>query len=377
MCVGGDLIKKEQRIGIITHHYVHYYGAFLQAYALQETLISLYPSDEIEIINYVNLKHYLASLRPLLIAKKPSSKNVVKSINAFLERKKQLSQFYKAKRYLNLSPHMHNYKDINQRKYDTIVIGSDEVWNINQLGLDKIKFAVGLDCPNIISYAASCGYFLPGQEIPSFVSQGIKNFNKISVRDIQTKSMIGDFYNGKIELVLDPTFLYDFKSEVKEIGNLVDIPYILVYQCELDPDQIHILREFAKKEGMIIVGSSEHRDWFDKSFINISPFEWIELFNKSKYVITGAFHGTIFAIKANKKFISFPTKINREQKIRSLLTTLGLEKQFVSKMDKYRICDYLVQDINYSVVDKTIEELKEKSIMFLKEAICSKREVSN
>jgi len=49
MCVGGDLIKKEQRIGIITHHYVHYYGAFLQAYALQETLISLYPSDEIEI----------------------------------------------------------------------------------------------------------------------------------------------------------------------------------------------------------------------------------------------------------------------------------------------------------------------------------------
>ena len=56
---------------------------------------------------------------------------------------------------------------------------------------------------------------------------------------------------------------------------------------------------------------------------------------------------------------------------------MGLEKQFVSKMDKYRICDYLVQDINYSVVDKTIEELKEKSIMFLKEAICSKREVSN
>lgn len=300
----------------------------------------------------------------------------MKSIEISFEKKRQLLQYHKAKQYLNLSPRLFNVKDINQREYDTIIIGSDEVWNVNAVGLDEIKFAVGLKCSNIISYAASCGYFLPGQQLPSYVAEGIQNFNKISVRDMQ-KNMIDKLYNKKIEIVLDPTFLYDFKSEVKEIGNLVDIPYILVYQCELDPDQIHILREFAKKEGMIIVGSSELRDWFDKSFINLSPFEWIELFNKSKYVITGAFHGTIFAIKANKKFISFPTYINREQKIRSLLTTLGLEKQFVSKMDKYRICDYLVQDINYSVVDKTIEELKEKSIMFLKEAICSKREVSN
>jgi len=62
-------MKEEQRIGIITHHYVHNYGAFLQSYALQETLISLYPSAEIEIINYVNFKHYLASLRPYIIQK--------------------------------------------------------------------------------------------------------------------------------------------------------------------------------------------------------------------------------------------------------------------------------------------------------------------
>jgi hypothetical protein len=49
MSVGGNLMKKEQQIGIITHHYVHNYGAFLQSYALQGTLISLYPSTEIEI----------------------------------------------------------------------------------------------------------------------------------------------------------------------------------------------------------------------------------------------------------------------------------------------------------------------------------------
>lgn len=369
-------MEKKPLIGIITHHYIKNYGAFLQAYALQETLKILYPFSEVEIINYINRKHYFTNLRPFLISK-PQSKKIMKSIEISFETKRQLLQYHKAKQYLNLSPRLFNVKDINQREYDTIIIGSDEVWNVNAVGLDEIKFAVGLKCSNIISYAASSGYFLPGQQLPSYVTEGIQNFNKISVRDMQTKNMIEKLYNKKIEIVLDPTFIYDFKQEVKGISNIVDLPYILVYQCSLDSEQIQKIKEFAKKKGLIVVGAGYYQDWFDKSFINISPFEWIELFNNSKYVVTGTFHGTIFSIKAKKNFIAFPTSLNREQKIRSLLTTLGLEKQFVSKMDKYRICDYLVQDINYSVVDKTIEELKEKSIMFLKEAICSKREVSN
>ena len=41
------------KIGILTHHYIKNYGAFLQVYALQENLKKAFPNDEIYVINYI------------------------------------------------------------------------------------------------------------------------------------------------------------------------------------------------------------------------------------------------------------------------------------------------------------------------------------
>ena len=46
-----------KKIGILTHHYIHNYGAFLQGYALQEAIKSLFPKDEVYMVDYVNVKH--------------------------------------------------------------------------------------------------------------------------------------------------------------------------------------------------------------------------------------------------------------------------------------------------------------------------------
>ena len=46
------------RIGILTHHYVKNYGAFLQMKAMYETLRRLYPKAEIVVVNYVNPRHW-------------------------------------------------------------------------------------------------------------------------------------------------------------------------------------------------------------------------------------------------------------------------------------------------------------------------------
>ena len=46
------------KIGILTHQYINNYGAFLQAWALREAISELFPEDEVQIIDYVNIKHY-------------------------------------------------------------------------------------------------------------------------------------------------------------------------------------------------------------------------------------------------------------------------------------------------------------------------------
>ena len=50
------------KIGILTHHYIKNYGAFLQVYALQETLKKLYPEAIVEVINYINRKHNIINI---------------------------------------------------------------------------------------------------------------------------------------------------------------------------------------------------------------------------------------------------------------------------------------------------------------------------
>ena len=45
------------KIGILTHQYINNYGAFLQAWALRKAISELFPEDEVQIIDYVNVKH--------------------------------------------------------------------------------------------------------------------------------------------------------------------------------------------------------------------------------------------------------------------------------------------------------------------------------
>lgn len=50
------------KIGILTHQYINNYGAFLQAWALRKAISELFPEDEVQIIDYVNVKHYIINI---------------------------------------------------------------------------------------------------------------------------------------------------------------------------------------------------------------------------------------------------------------------------------------------------------------------------
>ena len=50
------------KIGILTHQYIDNYGAFLQAYALREAMAKAFPEDQVEIINCINVKHFVINV---------------------------------------------------------------------------------------------------------------------------------------------------------------------------------------------------------------------------------------------------------------------------------------------------------------------------
>ena len=137
------------KIGILTHQYINNYGAFLQAWALREAIAELFPNDEVQIIDYVNLKHFIINAGGWFRFYKNRE-----SFKDWMEKIKLPRTFAKARNQeMILSKRCFNAKQINALDFDCIIVGSDEVWNYKDTkGNAALKFGEGLTCKNLIAY---------------------------------------------------------------------------------------------------------------------------------------------------------------------------------------------------------------------------------
>ena len=146
---------------IITFHRAHNYGAFLQVYALQsflkskefETYVVDYRNNNIERgYKILNLK----TKNPIEMAKRTGK--ALKYYSKLKVRKNTFDILIRSK--LSLTNKVKTIKDMEKLvlKNDNIIVGSDQVWNINiTRGFDKVYYLMGDFKCNKISYAASIG----------------------------------------------------------------------------------------------------------------------------------------------------------------------------------------------------------------------------
>lgn len=350
------------KIGILTHHYVKNFGAYLQAYSLINTLKNKYPSAQIEFIDYKVGKHeYKNSIH--YFGFKASRGD---TLSGYFGRIGLFFTFLKYENYLKKSKRFTSSSEINQNNYDLIIIGSDEVWNFNDIAYDPVKFGYGLKV-NAITYAASAGNSKYNKTIYKEIVEGVKNLKAISVRDDVTEQLANELTHQQVSRVLDPVFLYDYKSECsKKIERIVSQKdYILIYDCVLNDDQVKSLVKYANDNNLNILGAGEYRNWYSSAdTVNISPFEWIYLFEHAKAIITGTFHGTSFAVKYNKPFAVYATFPNRISKVESLLKMFDLESRIVTDPNT-NLIGILENDIKYEKVNNVIADMKNHSLNYL------------
>lgn len=349
------------KIGILTHHYIKNYGAFLQTYALQETLKKNYPNDEVFVINYINRKHLFINTLGWFrfnIKREKIKKYFQKIQVPFVFKKFE-------KKYFNMTRKIYDVKKINNMNFDVIIIGSDEVWNYSDTkSFDSIKFGDKLTCKNIITYAPSMGNSNLN-EVPISVLKSIKNISSFSSRDNRTELFINNVLKKKCTRVLDPTFLFSFPSYSSDLINrLKNEKYILMYYCDKLPDNMReFIKHFAKKNDLKIYGAGEYQKWFDDIKINVNPFEWIEMFKNAEIIFTGTFHGTVFSIKERKPFYNYIGNSCRLEKINSLLSELKIQNRSI---DEDTNIDF---NLDYNSIYITINKKINSSLEYLKKNI--------
>ncbi len=238
----------------------------------------------------------------------------------------------------------------NNENYNLAILGSDEIWNRNStLSFRKnMYWGINVNAEKIISYAP-CSV---GTSLKRMIFRGINllKIDGISVRDNWTRNLVKSITRKQPPVVLDPTFLEDF-SYIND--NKYDFPYLFVYSYMLDDNQISHIKRIAKDKSLKTVVTGHQADWADVN-IACTPFEWLSLIKFSSEVFTTTFHGSVFSLIFNKEF----TLSGNNMKAILLLETFG----FCSNSNDI----ISIRKDDYKQINKTICELKEQSIHFLK-----------
>lgn len=357
------------KIGTVTVHHAHNYGAMLQAYALQQELVEL--GYETELIDYDEIKSKI-----FVKFNMKSSKGFIsgifynlKTILHYKDMKTAFNRFedfynnyyYKSKKFIN-------YDDIDVSYLDMLLVGSDQVWSFKQGG-NRPFFQLDFDKKIMkASYAASMGGFfnLTDEQRKDF-SSSLQAFKSFSVRERETgeyiKKLIGDI---SYEVSLDPVFLLD-RERWMNLSNdsfQYELPdkYILCYELIKGEGTEECIEKLKKKYDLPVVVLHANIYSAIKGDINIydaGPLEMIYLINHSEGVVTSSFHGTVFSIVFDKPFYSILTK-HGPGRISEMLNNMRLsDRIFNLGSDVNLDCDF-----DYS--RKILEIEKEQSINYLR-----------
>lgn len=347
------------KAGILTFHWAYNYGAVLQTYALQETLIQM--GVEATVLDY-RPSRLMARIGPLGLRSG--------RFMHVLPMRWRFDRF--RKQHLNLTRRLLTTEDLKEatRDYDAVIVGSDQVWNMNIIKGDLNYFLAFADGVRKVSYAADFGQMQQIQQSKAHVSRLLGQFDHISVRTGLSKEIAGTLSSKNVEVVLDPTLLHDFSDTTVSVE--IKEPYILVYSIWGGTDNEvlrSLVKEIASEYKFPVYSVSWSRDFpsADCHLRSLGPVQWLEYFRKAAFVCTDSYHGFIFAIKNRKPFIAVCLN-NRASRILEVAQRYGLDSSVVTGTDSTR-GTMLTQQTDYAQVDSLLNKDVQASKAFLRDAL--------
>lgn len=331
------------RIGILTFHRAHNYGAVLQCYALQQYLLSL--GHDAYVIDYNKKelwegynwrdRHY-ESLICRISFKMPIRlfRYVKRTRKPFLRYRK--FQYFQ-EHILRLSP----VESIMKAPYDLILIGSDQVWNTEIThGFDPYYWGTfdHPDTTKIATYAASLRAIWKKEDHDK-VFRYLKNLDGISVRENATKGYLNKvFPQLEVSLVPDPVLLLS-SSQWEDISIRPQIrkPYVFFYQAEAIDKIHHLAEEIAKQRGLPLITLSAYVNAVNsKECHTSSPQEFLGWILNAELVVTSSFHALAFCILFQKKFYAVNLNTGQDERLNNLVTKFGLQDRLIDSEDEFK-----------------------------------------
>lgn len=357
-------------IRIITINDRSNYGNRLQNYALQTCLQ--------EMGEVATLWAKTAWEKSLIVRARRLKRNLVEAahvgLTRYFEKKKRFRQFdERYVRSVDFSINIEERRDSSLISKDAVlVIGSDQVWNINWLNENDLRYRLGLinNAKRAISYAASIGVDSIGGEWHGIFKEGWQSLSDISVREYRAAELVQEISGEDAEVVLDPTLLLTRSQWEKTFSGFVSNGdrYILTYFLgSPSKEQEDLICRIAKERDARI---RRINDFSDLETYSAGPAEFVELIAKSEYVFTDSYHACCFSILFGVPFKVFNRsgyegKACMNSRMETLFRIFGLTN---SMSDDSSMCRYDWEDVN-----SRLGRARADSVQWLTDAIAGDR----
>ena len=360
------------RVGIVTVHDSANIGSYLQAIAMQE--IVKRNGDEPYFIKFRSSFDTLMLF--LGYNNSPSARSLIGFVKFLIRAIRNPKQTYQLlNKYLVYKKDWGKYesiislKDAKKHKLDVVLLGSDEIWNLNKSTFEnQVFYGMGIYASRKVGYAVSAGdmCFKKWRNYPHIL-EAISCLDDIFVRDKRTYELLKENNIKVTDIVCDPTLQIDIchMMKSKKETNVPDGKYILIYAYNVGENAREAIKTFADGEGLKTVAVSLMQDWCDE-YCNCSPLEFGAVLENAEYVYTSTFHGTIFSLLYKTRTAIVP----ETPKVKEVVELLNGRSYVLSKNftleELRRIYE---QKRDYSVMEKELSFIRSNSYGLYSHAI--------
>ena len=354
------------KIGILTYHKSHNYGALLQAIATRHILQGY--GHEVSFVDYWpkyrNDGYALFSFKKLFSyhSLKPAINYLLKTIRFYGIRKTRKNKFQSF-----ISKFIQPYCTSTEDSYDLLIYGSDQIWakKSELKDYDAVYFAKNnIKTNRHVAFSASMG-ILPNNAIDIEKTCSLfSNFESLSVREEDLLHFLKTHGFQNAKLTLDPTLLIPRGTweDIFDIPATCQKPYVLVYALNGNFDHNEV-NAFAEKNGLEVKYILGEAKQIGKATViaTADPLDFLRLVKNASIILSSSSHGLAFSIIFKKEFfVSFESNAMRAK---TLLKAAGLSERFITP---YSQIPESYTPINYNEVFDNLSPLINESKSFLK-----------
>ena len=266
------------------------------------------------------------------------------------------------------------YASLN-KQFDVFICGSDQIWSMLPINYNPYFYMDFVEKKKI-AYAPSTGSYHIEEKDKALLCELLRDFSAVSLREKVCAEQFENLLGRKVHWVLDPTLLHngDFWNIIAK-KPAIKKKYLLCYFLENKDWYFSYAHSLAKHLGLKVVLIPSRKQYADRKETyceKVGPEEFVGLFSNASFVLTDSYHGTIFSLQFNKQFLylkrfSDSEAFNQNVRVDSLLSALDLYDKVVVDNKEFAAED--LYTIHYGTVDAVLNEMRDESLNYLKNAL--------